>query len=161
MTACWHVVQTVNGMLADEEISQLKFQTFYPRIRTENEKGRVSFRPYITGYLFVKFDKSLDVWEPIQWARGVRVTPGWPVRVNERELEPLLGLARNSGFIDPVNADRELFKIGDRVEVPVGPWAGFKGPVKTVEAKRLGVLLSIFGRQQEVWVDKNRVISTT
>lgn len=160
MVACWHVAQTENGMLAEQTIFKLGFPTFYPRTRTEinysRGRKRVRIAPYITGYIFIRFDPVEDEWEPIQWARGVRTVPGWPAKVREHQLIPLLGLVGRNGFIDEAEADRVLFdfKVGDNVKVPIGPFAGFVGPVVGVEDKRLSVLLEIFGRKTEVRVDK-------
>lgn len=111
----------------------------------------------MTGYIFVYFDKSIDGWQLIHRSRGVKAL--LPGHVREEQLAPLIAMSLN-GFIDVEKADKALFEVGDRVKVPVGPFAGFTGTVSGIEAKRLSVLLSVFGRQHEVRIDTKLVRAT-
>ena len=148
MATSWHVVQTENGMLAEQSIYCLGFPTFYPKIKIEQ-----TFRPYISGYIFVQFDKAEDVWEPIQWARGVRSVPGWPAKVRSGQLDHLMKLTDASGYIDPDAADRRIFEIGQSVMLPLGA----RGTVRDIQLKRLSVMIEMFGRPMLVDVEKKLV----
>lgn len=153
LATAWHAVQTENGMLAEHSIYRLGFRTFYPKARKEEK-----IVPYISGYIFVEFDKVEDIWEPIQWARGVRVVPGWPARVRTGQLDYLLKMSDEQGHIDPDAADKRLFEIGQQVTLPLGTFAGF-GTIKEIQLKRLSVMVEIFGRPTLVDVEKKFVNS--
>lgn len=156
----WYVAQTepFKGILAEQLLAADGFEVFHPKVRKTYEwsrgRTRTMVHPYIAGYLFVRFDVAVHVWEDINITRGVKTlmysTSETPARISDRAMEPLRNICGPDGFLIEEEADEVLFALGQTVNIVAGPFLGSKGKVIDITLQRLKVLTSVFGRDTEV-----------
>lgn len=140
---------------AQSGIEALGFNTFVPserRIIIRRRRKVEHERPLFARYGFVKFDIEKDEWGPIKSVDGVESLLGgnlMPVRIPAQQIESLQ-LAQKYGLFDRTKPVLP-FKIGDKVEIGEGPFAGFIGKVlKARSDERIDVLLDFFGSQRAI-----------
>lgn len=169
----WHVAQThpYAGLLAETELKRQGYEAFNPTIKETVDFGRGRTReverPYVPGYIFIRFDRELDEWRPIQWTRGIKAlmysTVNVPARISDAAMGLLLDRCvvspEGKHYVDERAADALLWSasVGDTVKIKDGSFGGFVGPITWAEGHRLKVLLSIFGRQTEASLLKKQV----
>jgi len=159
----WHVakVEPHKGMIAEKCVAAKGFEVFNPKIVSlrKPSRGRKQteiIRPYISGYLFVRFDVLLYGWQdlnalPGSGLKGLMYSASEiPARVRDEALLPLMSLCSSEGYVIEQQADRMLFEVGATVKVLEGPFVGFEGPVRWSTYDRLKVLVHMFGRPSEV-----------
>lgn len=103
------------------------------------------------GYLLVKMELTDDSWMFVKSTNGVIdfLGGGKPQPLTDQEVETLLSdLSQPTGSAKP----RHIFDIGSRVKINHGVFASFEGVVDHVDLEkgRLGVTVSIFGRETKV-----------
>lgn len=151
----WYVaqVETHKAVMAERFVTQLGYDVFNPKVRKTHhyakQRARSSVRSYVPGYMFVNFEKDDGCWPLINDQPGVRTImysgPETPAPVRDEALVPLMSMCSN-GYVDEVEADRFLFRVGGLAKVIEGPFSGFIGPVKEATYERLKVLLTVFAR---------------
>lgn len=165
----WHVIYT-NIRCESRAALGLKakgFEVFYPTIRKRVRHARytnIVERPLFPRYLFVKFDLERDEWfHPIKTTDGVEDllrNDNIPVRVADRELEPLI-TAFNSGEFDMTRKKPLIseFSKGEVVRITGGPFMGFTAEVLAAmnDKRRAEVMMSFLGRKSKIALDYEQI----
>ena len=105
------------------------------------------------GYVLIRMVMDDDTWYVVRNTRGVTgfVGPGTkPVPLSEAEVKAyLLG-----GSTEKVNVEVD-FEVGDTLSVVDGTWKDTVGVVKSINAKKQTVTISVemFGRETPVEID--------
>ena len=138
-----------------DQLAIRRIETYYPRIRVQviNPRAR-KIRPYFPGYIFVHVDLEQTGISTLQWipgARGLVAFGGEPANVPEG----LIRLLQNR--VEEINAAGgellEALKVGDKVLVNEGPFAGYEAifDARISGTERVKVLLKFLnGRQTSV-----------
>lgn len=158
----WHVATTkpFSEMVAEEGLRRKGFQPFNPKCYTQRiVRGARTWteRPYIPGYIFVRFDANEDVrWPDINFVRGIQTllysASEKPAPIRDAVMAVLL--ERCNG--DRVKAEEldaalvKFFVVGSDVRVTEGAFAQHVGRVAWNEKDRVRVVLSLFGRPTNV-----------
>lgn len=162
-----------SGLLAERMLKQRmdagqlpRMGLFNPKVKVQREwsRGRVSegTNLYLPGYIFIRFDCEADDWRPINWTPGVSgimyAYGEVPAAIQDEMLAPLLGLCTADGegdyYLNEVQADAALFKVGREIKVLSGTWQGWQGPITRVQGQRLRVIMTLFGRATQVDLPK-------
>lgn len=138
----WFVVETksIHERLAESRIKDQGFEVFLPVA-----DGRCLY----PRYLFARFDLRQRGWQSIWNTRGVLCILGSPTPVDDAiiaEIREFVGIAVRPA---PV--------VGDRVTIRDGMWRGQVGLLSSDEGERVRVLLSLFGKDFPVTVDKRKI----
>jgi transcription antitermination factor NusG len=153
----WHVVRTKVKCekFVRDRLRMMGIDAFVPlRKRTAryNRKVKVYELPLITGYTFVRFDKSRrnDVLA-LPYVQGTLKTNGRDCVVNEREIQ---WLQKISGTDLEVKTETLSMRKGDRVVLAVGQLAGIEGVILSHRSKHeVVVALESIGMQMTIQVD--------
>lgn len=172
----WHVVQCAPGESdkhACDWLDRLKYQVYYPRIRSMRRVGRkrMSQRqrrarltvmrevlaPLLPRYVFTCFDLADGRWREIfeiAGVTGIVCENGLPVPVSD-DLIARMRNAEVDGAIPGATPAAEVYRLGQLVEIVDGPFAAFRGEIEQVKmgtidgvvaAVQLTVAINIFGR---------------
>ena len=132
-------------------------RVFFPRVKffRRGKDGPVAAQEALfPGYLFASFDFE-ESGKQVGYTRGVarivRRTNLEPVEVPERVMRGLFELAPEG----LVRVGEPEFKVGDAVRVVSGVFAGTETTVVRLlpGARRVAVLLSLLGQEQEVLLE--------
>jgi len=152
----WRVVMTNTNAekTAKANIRQLGFETYLPMVvserpRTARRPAATMVRPFLRGYLFVRFDTRLDDWGALFTTIGIKGLlrgNGVPLSVSD-EVVAGIRQREEAGLIklsDPADACR--FKHGDRVS-----WVGPKADIDVIfdellDENRAVVFFEFLGR---------------
>lgn len=162
MPKSWYVAVTdwQRETVAERALRVAGFEAFNPRCGTKVVRwGRqvVVAKPYVPGYLFVRFDAARrpDWQNGIADARrhGVKRlicnTSETPTRIRQSVMDELF--ARCDGqVVDSCVLDEIALRhmpVGSRIKVMAGPFMGFEATVELTTEQRITALVSIFGRQ--------------
>jgi transcriptional antiterminator RfaH len=144
----WCVAQT---KLHEEDIAianlkKQSFQTFFPLLR-EHRGKETKLVPMFPKYLFVQINIDELGWLSINSTRGIKrlLTSciDRPSLLPEGWVEDLMG---QGGVLD-LFMDASAFAKGDQVEFIDGPFKGHTGVCQWSSEKRVGLLLSLLGRE--------------
>ena len=107
--------------------------------------------PMFPGYVFVALRLGVDDIAPIRSTRGclslVRFG-GAHVPVPDSVMQPLLQLGASA------QEAAEDFKVGERVRIEDGPFAGVEAVFQMKKGEdRVQLLITMLGKAQSVWVD--------
>lgn len=106
-------------------------------------------------YLFVHFDPAVDGWRDVHHMTGVDrllgASPEDPTPLPEGVIEELLSRPEIPASIRPLNLS------GKTLRIEGGPWHEFEGICKWSRDKRVGVLLSLFGRTTIASIPREQV----
>jgi len=158
----WHVAQTkpFSEMIAETGLRDKGFQPFNPKVCNQRiVRGARTWteRPYIPGYIFVRFDPSEDVhWPKINYIRGIQ-----SLLYSASEKPAPIKDAAMAVLLDRCNGDRvkaedldfalsKVFLVGTDVRVVDGTFSELVGRVLWSDRYRVKVLLSLFGRPTNV-----------
>jgi transcription antitermination factor NusG len=130
---------------------------WYPvgRRRVHRKGGEDAWFPIFPRYVFVRFDSDRDPWNRIREVDGVedvlRSAEWRPLTIPDKAIEDLQS-AQNMGLFDERRvAAREVLQPGQDARILKGPFAEFVGKVVRMKnAKRVEILLGLFGRAQTV-----------
>lgn len=116
----------------------------------------ITERPYIPGYIFVRFDPVEDNWQPINWTRGIETlmygTVEKPARVRDDAIQILIDRC-DGGYVKEEEIDlawSKLVPVGSTVQMIEGPFAGHRGKVTWSKDDRVRVLMTLLGGQREL-----------
>lgn len=144
----WFIVRAKSKReaYAKTNLELRELTVFLPRIieldYDDRDASKRAPAPLFPGYLFVKMYLQLDYYRVI-WAPGVRdiVSLGsGPVSVPDQVVEEIRSRCDTSGV---VRVPPALWRPGDRVEIPKGPFAGLLATVVTVMSSRRRIKLLI------------------
>jgi transcription antitermination factor NusG len=166
----WHIAETLPfmGLQAERELQrqaviQIRedgdaWEVFAPKVRKVQQwsrgRTRTVYHPYLSGYLFLRFDKELHKWQQVNNTYGVRSLMGNnkhnPAVVRDNVMRGLMDkctvemddAGRLHHYVDEVIADRFMFTVGDVVTVTQGPFTGLEGKVELSTYERVSVLLN-------------------
>ena len=166
-TPKWYVVHTYSGyenkvseniekVIENKRFKDLIFDVSVPTetiVEVNDNKKREVERKIFPGYVLVKMTMTDESWHVVRNITGVTgfVGPGSePTPLSQEELEV---------FNVDVKADELKFKIGDRVEVVAGIFAGYSGVLREIseDKKQLVVLASTERRDIPIMVETQDV----
>jgi len=163
--ARWYAIHTLprREFGARAQLEAQSYAVFLPRhLKTVRHarKLRTIDAPFFPRYLFVRLDLSRDRWRSINSTFGVAriimnrdrpiAVPEGIVESLQARLEPDAATARDDGL-----------RIGQRVEVMVGPFANLVGELERFDGKeRVRVLLQIMGSLASVSLERNAIVPT-
>lgn len=132
-------------------IIETGFVAYLPRIvKRQKRYGRIEtiLRPAFPRYVLAALDLACDPWGLVLRVRGVKrfltAPSGLPVALRDGEVERLQRLGRASdGAIDE---DEPAIHPGEQARALAGPLEGFAGICQWSDAQRVGMLMSMFGR---------------
>ncbi len=130
-------------------------------IEVKNNKKVESTKKMYPGYIFVRMNFNDEVWYMMKRIPGLSKFMGnqdTPLPVKDDEM---LKVLRQVGV--KVQKYQIDFEIGDMVKIIAGPFRGYTGPVKELNAEKgkLKSMLLIFGRETPVEIDFDQVEKAT
>ena len=159
----WFCAQVKPGHdeIAERNLLQQDFNVCDAKyIHRRETKGILKsvIRPLFPGYLLVNFNPHSEGWQKINGTRGVRRlmcgASERPLPIEQGAMNQLL--ARLSGGPLQDLDWMAYFTKGTRVKVLDGPFTGLSGKVNYTDSQsRVWVLLSLFGRETPVAVEKD------
>lgn len=172
MARLWYVATTKTNQehIAERELRKQGFFPWNPRIRVNalvktksGEKNRLCIKPYFPNYIFVRFDATRDRWWPIKSTKGVTgilVKDEIPLPVRKGVIETMMASCGEGFIVDErVEEIIQELHVGDKVRIRSGAFSGKSGIVTKMSShERIGVLLSIFGRSNEVNVPRSALV---
>lgn len=153
----WFVgqVKSQSEVIAQNNLKELGFDSYYPLIKEIRPKGP-RIVPMFPGYLFIRTDSfTAQRWQVIKSTRGI-----YGVITNSSERPSTLP----NGWVEDLMKQGEVimtidkmlsFKIGDKLMVQNGLLAGKDGVCVSTKEERVGVLLSLLGRDTVVYLNKD------
>lgn len=130
---------------------------FLPRIEVVRRHARrrvVALEPLFPSYLFLRMALNDATYDAVRWTPGARrlLDDGeHPVEVPQALIDAIAARLRPLGFIRV----GLRYRMGDRVRVKTGPFAGLEGIFErpTSRRDRVRVLLEILGRPTPLELD--------
>lgn len=144
----WYVVQTrwqMEDVAAGELVNQ-SFTVYCPKRQAVKKRigGELAMLPLFPRYIFVEFDVESDPWRYIYGTPGVVTifgeTPERPLPVPRGVVEELLMRPEILADVRPISL------AGASLRIEGGAWDRFVGVCQWSTDKRVGVLMSLFGR---------------
>lgn len=170
MALSWHIasVKPFSEMIAENGLRSKGFQPFNPKVYTQKiVRGARTWteRPYISGYIFIRFDANEDTrWPTINYVRGIQTLlysgPERPAPIKDAAMAVLLDRC-NGDRVKAEDIDLALSKVcpvGSMVRVVDGTFTDFVGKVAWSDQDRVKVVLSLFGRQTKVAMPSRAVV---
>jgi transcription antitermination factor NusG len=148
--------------VAEHFLRLFGFEVYLPRVRRYQIRWHrriETLRPYFPGYGFTRIELQ---WHSIKQVPGVirvvQIGADEPARVPDEVIDALRARERD-GAIDPPEekSSRRLPKVGDRLQVVHGPFAGHSGLCAAVSGRRVDVLLLIFKTARRVEIERSAV----
>ncbi|MBQ2082663.1 MAG: transcription termination/antitermination factor NusG [Lachnospiraceae bacterium] len=138
------IEMTIENRGLQEKILEVSVPEYDEEEMTERGSRTVK-KKLFPGYVLVHMVMDEETWYIVRNTRGVTgfVGPGSkPEPLTEEEVIRI-------GLMAPENA---LFEVGDKVEVTSGAWKGSVGDVKTVNAgkREVQISLNVFGRETTI-----------
>jgi transcriptional antiterminator RfaH len=151
----WYVVYTKPHKedTAEYYCRQKKVTCFYPRLLLPASARRTSrVIPLFPNYLFVRLRLPVD-YHHVVWVPGVKyliAADNVPLAVEDRIVDYLRGRANPEGLIKA----RSNLKVGERVQVGGGPFAGLEAVIQDPPdaRSRVRVLMNLLNREIKVVV---------
>lgn len=158
----WYVVMCKDREVAVDNLGAQGFDTYMPLMKVSNEKGIIRTIPMFGRYMFVQFDIDKQDWRKIWNTRGVSglicMDPEWPSPVPEEVIAEMKRQEETAGCVTAID---RVFKVGDRVEIKVGAFAGHSGLLDFSSSKRVSILLHLLGGQTKVYIDPAHIEHTS
>ena len=118
-------------------------------------------------YMFVEFDTANERWQAVWSTRGVSRLLGAsalsPTPLRDGIVEALMAIQDASPYGVVLDfgprQDGRLGTLVDNtpVQILTGPMAGYEGLVAADQGTRVRVLLSLFGREREILVERKNL----
>jgi len=157
----WYILQVYTGYenkvktsldqrIGDMGLQDKIFKVLIPEedtVEIKNNKRVETRKKMYPGYIFINMKMDDDVWASVKQVTGVARFIGGgsdPEPVVEGEM--LRVLKHIGAKVKKIEID---FEIGENVRVIAGPFRGYTGAIKEINADRgkVKVLMSIFGRE--------------
>lgn len=167
----WFIIQTYSGQenkvkhSLDQRVAMMGlqdrlFEILIPEediIEVKNNKKVESKKKMYPGYIFVRMIFDDELWYMMKRIPGLSKFMGnqkSPLPVKDDEM---LKVLRQVGV--KVQKYQIDFEVGDMVKIIAGPFRGYSGPVKEINAEKgkLKSMLLIFGRETPVEIDFDQV----
>lgn len=155
-----NLASRISSLSMEDYIFQIEVPT-EPVVQVKGGKRKTVQQNVFPGYLLVRMDLTDESWS------AVRNTPGVTGFVGQNAVHPSpLSLDEVARVLAPVPAERPRevpkaadFEIGESVTVMDGPFNGLPASISEInlDAQRLKVLVSIFGRETPVELQFHQV----
>lgn len=170
MTLSWCCAQTheyCETMAAKSLADRTEGAVFLPRFYEVKLIRRKEVRrpaPLFPEYLFVQLDLTGSTWRKAVYAKGVArllgPAEGTPSPIRKHVVEEIMARCDDDGFYldgaKPMETG-EVIRKGETVRVVDGPFSSFTGVCYLSKRERVGVLLNIFGREQQLHFRRDQV----
>jgi transcriptional antiterminator NusG len=173
MVAKWYILHTVSGsekrvkqMIQDQIVKKNMSDQFedivVPIIEVpEIKRGKrvVTEKKFMPGYVLIKMKMTDESWHLVKSVpkiTGFLGTKTTPNPMSEEEVERIFKQLES----ETKNAtSSSLYNVGDKIQVIDGPFDSFSGFVEEidVEAQRLKISVSIFGKATPIELSFNQV----
>ena len=173
----WYVLRAISGKEAkvkevleaavkNTDLGKYVSQVLIPTEKvytTRNGKKVLKERTLYSGYVFVQAALTGEVeyelrntTNVIDFLRG-RAKGSKPESLREAEVMRMLGRADELSV--PAEDDNDRYIVGEPVKVTFGPFSGFSGVIKEVNAekKKIKVEVKIFGRATDLELENSQV----
>jgi len=144
--------------VAQENVENQGFEAYLPLIEVMSARRTLRLVPMFPCYMFVRFDPAVDRWRAIASSRGVKrvfgSTPETPTAVPEWVMTGVREAERGNGRPD----------VDGRHGVPLGAAirvGELTGVCEWSTEKRVGMLLTLMGRECRTTVDRDEVEMVT
>lgn len=150
----WYVASVKSNQegLAERELTKQRFEAFVPRIREKVGKSGSRVRPWLRGYILIKFDARRAPWGRINNTRGCSklfMCGEQPARIRRGVVEEIKSRCSDGFIVDECAVEdvvARIYKEGDVVTVSDGPFSGLSGKVRSSSRSKVLVMLDMFGR---------------
>ena len=173
----WYVLRAISGkeakvkevieaQMKNTDLGRYVSQVLIPteKVLTQrNGKKVVKERTLYSGYVFIEAELTGEVQyelrnttNVIDFLRG-RAKGAQPESLRESEVMRMLGVA--DGMRQPLEDAAVEYMVGEPVKVTAGPFSGFSGVVKEVNAEKckVKVEVKIFGRATDLELEYSQV----
>lgn len=159
----WYLVHTKprQEKCALENLIRQGYECYLPMLRTEKIRQRILAivdEPLFPRYLFIRLGKgdSAKSWSPIRSTLGVSRLVCFgvePATVNEGLIEFL-----RSQELSAHSQPKSLYKVGERLCITEGPFAGIEGIYQMTEGEqRVMVLIELMSKPVKVTIEPTRL----
>jgi len=158
----WYVfaTQTRRETTALRHLQNQGFHCFVPMFLKSNKSVYNSTPrpvPLFPGYGFVKFDRELENWLPINSTRGIKyllTCSDRPIPIPSSVVSSLIDQVDENGLV----SFESVFKIGDKIRFNSGAFTGHVGKLEKLDDKgRVQVLLKLLARDILVKTSVNQM----
>lgn len=153
MARHWTVAGTRSASSGEaiRNISAQGFQYYHPKFRDRPHRGARKILPLFPRYIFVRIDPRRDNWRALCSTRDVSrlfMFGDEPARVPDREIEYIMGLENEHGYVEHELVSAPRFEPG---QVVVGMRGLFEDKIGKYQgvgsnSHRVRVLFEILGR---------------
>ncbi|MHB8339829.1 MAG: transcription termination/antitermination protein NusG [Mycobacteriales bacterium] len=150
----------ITSLNMEDYIFQIEVPTEEVSVVKNGKRQTVSQKKY-PGYLYVRMDLTDESWSAVRNTPGVTGFVGLTNRPSSLSLDEVAGLLApprgvRKGAEKPKSVD---FEVGESVTVMDGPFASLPATISEInlDAQRLKVLVSIFGRETPVELQFSQV----
>ena len=173
----WYVLRAISGKevkvqeiieasMKNTDLGNYVFKVLIPTekvMAVRNGKKVIKEKNLYSGYVFIEacltgevIHQLTNMTNVIDFLRG-REKSSRPERLREAEVMRMLG--KLDDMSEPAEYELNDFKVGESVNVTYGPFIGFSGEIKEVNAekKKLKVEVKIFGRPTDLELDNSQV----
>ena len=167
-SAKWYVIHTysgyenavktsiekfVTGRGMEDKILRMEIPMETVTEVTESGTTKEVERKVFPGYVLIKMVMTDDTWHLVRNVRGVTGFVGSankPIPLSEEEVLAM-GMEKHEIVVN--------YNVGDHVKIVDGPLASFTGIVEEIEPEknRVGVMVSMFGRETPVELELDQV----
>jgi transcriptional antiterminator RfaH len=168
MGPAWYVVcaQAGRERTAREHLERQRYEVYLPMRLHLDRKGELVARPFFPRFMFVRLDLLAQPWRPILSTVGVRsmmMSGDHPMWIKAKHIDRLKA-QEEGGFIKLCERPQmvERFKEGQAVRL-----SGFGLDMleatfsEPVDEARVAILVSLFGRDSRVVVDRDQITQCT
>lgn len=167
----WYIIQTysnyehkVKSSLENRvqtlDLKEKVFEILIPEeevVEVKNNKKIEKVRKMYPGYIFIRMIFDSELWYVMKRVPGLSKFMGdatAPVAVRDEEM---LKVLRQVGV--KVQKFQVDFEVGDMVKIIAGPFRGYSGPVKEINAEKgkIKSTILIFGRETPVEIGFDQI----
>jgi len=160
------VAEQIKELVAQEGLEDQIEEALVPTeevIEVRKGKKVTAERRFMPGYILIRMDMTehnYHLVSNVNRVMGFLGQPGKPSPMRDAEVRAILNQVEE-GAENPRSTI--VFEVGEKVNVTDGPFEGFTGMVEDVdmEASRLKVTVSIFGRETPVELEFMQVTKQT
>lgn len=150
----------INSLNMEDFIFQIEVPTEEVTVVKNGKKQTVNQKKF-PGYIYVRMELTDDSWSAVKNTPGVTGFVGLTNRPSPLTLDEVAGLLSppkpKAAAVE--RARTSMFEVGESVTVMDGPFATLPATINEVnlDAQRIKVLVSIFGRETPVELQFNQV----
>jgi transcription antitermination factor NusG len=163
----WYVVMTGPRAeeLANRNLKQLGFHTFYPHERVRRRRKRANIdqylvewvnMPYYPRYMFLGLRDGEGLYgvNECDGVSTVVYSGDRPLEVPHAVMDELMAMGDSAGQVGAVDrVSRGRFRPGQRVRFDNGPMSGLIAEISLDNGKEVGLWVDMLGGRRQVFVD--------